>query len=113
VFALMALMLACGVLEVVINNAQGWFTVVLIGALTIVDGTWALSLWRACTVARASGVGVVRVRKWAWFDRQTSPWSRPRPHRGSAYVCAAAKVGRPPCPASASHLSDLPALRPE
>ncbi|WP_030238347.1 MULTISPECIES: PH domain-containing protein [unclassified Streptomyces] len=41
--------------------------------LTIVDGVWALSLWRARTVVGASGiavVGVVRVRKWAWPDVQ-------------------------------------------
>ncbi|MFF7791485.1 hypothetical protein [Streptomyces sp. NPDC007991] len=41
VLAPIALMLACGVLEVVINDLPGWVAAILIGVLTTVDGVWA------------------------------------------------------------------------
>ncbi|MDT7845971.1 PH domain-containing protein [Streptomyces justiciae] len=71
VLGLIAVMLACGVLEVVINDVPGWLAAILITVLAIVDGVWALSLWRTRTVVRADGlavVGVARTRTWAWHD---------------------------------------------
>ncbi|MFI0821094.1 PH domain-containing protein [Streptomyces sp. NPDC021098] len=116
VLALIALMLACGVLEVVINDLPGWVAAILIGVLTIVDGVWALSLWRARTVVRARGiavVGVVRVRKWAWPDIQdivvetdsSPPRQRVRLCDSQGRKTTLPHVGE-------RHLPDLHALRP-
>lgn len=69
--ALIAVMLMCGVLEVVINDVPGWISALLISVLVVVDGWWALSLWRRRTVVRPGGitvVGALRVREWAWHD---------------------------------------------
>ncbi|NUS80709.1 MAG: PH domain-containing protein [Streptomyces sp.] len=116
VLGLIALMLACGVLEVVINDVPGWVAAILIAALTVVDGVWALSLWRARTVVRADGiavVGVVRARKWAWHDIQdivAETQSSPPRRLIRLHDTQGRKTTLPYV--TEAHLPDLHALRP-
>ncbi|WP_065963389.1 PH domain-containing protein [Streptomyces sparsogenes] len=114
--ALIALTLACGVLEVVINDLPGWVAAILIGVLTVVDGVWAMSLWRARTVVRASGiavVGVVRVRKWAWPDiRDIVVETDSSPPRQRVRLCDSQGRKTTLPYVGERHLPDLHALRP-
>lgn len=117
VIGLIAVMLACGVLEVVINDVPGWVGAILISVLAIVDGVWALSLWRSRTVVRADGVvvvGVVRSRKWAWHEIQDLVVETPSSTTPRRLIRLHDTRGRKttlPYVAE-SHLPDLLALRP-
>ncbi|MFF5499921.1 hypothetical protein [Streptomyces aquilus] len=116
VLGLIAVMLACGVLEVVVNDVPGWVAALLITFLAVVDGVWALSLWRARTVVRVDGiavVGVVRTRAWAWHDIRdivVEPQASP-PRRLIRLHDVRGRKTTLPYVAEA-HLPDLLALRP-
>ncbi|KUN21099.1 hypothetical protein AQJ23_29540 [Streptomyces antibioticus] len=116
VLGLIAVMLACGVLEVVINDVPGWVAALLITVLVVVDGVWALSLWRTRTVVRADGivvVGVVRSRTWAWHDIRdvvVEPQSSPPRRLIRLHDTRGGKTTLPYV--TEAHLPDLHALRP-
>ncbi|MDN3028786.1 PH domain-containing protein [Streptomyces sp. S.PB5] len=66
---LIGLMFAAGTAEVLISGLRGWVAAFLIAMLLAADGFFALTLLRARTVVRASGItayGALRVRKWSW-----------------------------------------------